>query len=357
MEEHVRPRAAEIDARADFPDDVLALFREHGVFRAVAPAAYGGLDGRLLTMVRVCEQITRVCASSGMILGNQYLGTGPITLSASEEQKERWLPGLASGELLCSFGLTEPDAGSDAARLRSVAARDGDGWRISGQKVFITHADIADLLTVFARVDRDDRRSITAFVLEREVSPWEVVGHERKMGLRGSTTCALSLDETWVPDANRVGEVGDGMRIALSGLNKGRIMTGSLALGLATGALELAVEHADHGSQAAQFALAEMDADVAAARALVHDAARRYDAGDADIIRVSALAKLFATDMVNRVTSRAVEVLGEPGLTSTFAAERMFRDARIYAIFEGTNEIQKLVAARELQRGLAEAPA
>jgi alkylation response protein AidB-like acyl-CoA dehydrogenase len=350
MERRVAPRAAEIDAQAEFPDDVLRLLIDNEVFRLAVPPEYGGRDGRLLTFCLANEQVTRVSASVGMILGNQYLGAGPIALFGSDEQKERYLPRFASGELLASFALTEPEAGSDVAGMRSRAVRDGDGWRLSGRKVFITHADVADTLTAFAKADGNDRGSITAFLLDRDTSPWVVDGHERKLGLRGSTTCSVVLDDVWAPDSSRLGEVGDGMRIALSDLNKGRISTAAMALGIAQGALDELLAADLPQRQYADFALAEMQTEIEAARGLVHKAARRFDGGGEDMIRLSATAKLYATDMVNRVTARAVELLGEAGSSRRYGVERMMRDARVFAIFEGTNEIQKIVIARELRR-------
>jgi alkylation response protein AidB-like acyl-CoA dehydrogenase len=294
-----------------------------------------------------------VCANSGMVLGNQYLGTGPVLLFGSDDQKQRYLPRFATGEWLCSFGLTEPGAGSDASSLTTAARREGHSWVISGRKNFITHANVADVLTVFARTDD----GITAFLVTRDDPGWEVDKIEHKMGLRGSPTCSIVFEGVRVDDAAVVGDVGAGMHIALASLNKGRIMTASLALGIAQGALELALGYAQDREQfgrkiadfqAIQFMLADMETDIEAARALVRTAAARYDEGAEEIIKYSAVTKLFATDMVNRVTSTAVQVLGGYGYISDYPAERMMRDARIFSIFEGTNEIQRLVIAREL---------
>lgn len=359
MEEHVRPQASELDARGEFPEDVRRLFVDNGLFRTAVAREYGGVDGSLLTSCLVLEEIARVHASSSMVLGNQYLAVGPIALFGSPLQMARYLPRLGTGEILGSFALTEPEAGSDAGRMQTEALRDGDGWRLRGRKVFITNADVADVLTVFAKASGHGPRSITAFLLERGSHDWVVEGHERKMGLHASMTCSLVLDDVWVPDEHRIGEVGDGMRIALGGLNKGRISTASQAVGIAEGALDAVLEHLASGlggrttsweSQSVQFGVAEMEADIEATRALVHKAAGRFDAGADDVIRLAAVTKLYATDMVNRVTSRAVELLGDAGYTTSHPVERMMRDARVYAIFEGTNEIQKLVIARELRK-------
>ena len=356
MEEFVAPRAEEIDAAGEFPEDVRRLFMEHDVFAVVVPPEYGGLDGSLLTLTMVCEEITRVCSNSGMVLGNQSLGSGPIVLHGSEEQKAAILPKLATGEWLCAFALSEPDAGSDAAALQTRARRDGDGWVISGRKNFITGANVADVITVFARLDD----STTAALLVTKDDPgWFVDRIEHKMGLRGSPTCSVVFEEVRVPRSALLGEVGDGLRVALSTLDKGRIMTASMALGIAQGSLELALSYAREREQfgkpiadfqAIQFMLADMETDVQAARALVRSAASRYDDNDPEITKLSAVTKLFATDMVNRVTSTALQVLGGYGYIVEYGAERRMRDARVFSIFEGTNEIQRIVIARELLR-------
>jgi alkylation response protein AidB-like acyl-CoA dehydrogenase len=356
MEEFVAPRAEEIDAAGEFPEDVRRLFMEHDVFAVVVPPEYGGLDGSLLTLTMVCEEITRVCSNSGMVLGNQSLGSGPIALHGSEEQKVAILPKLATGEWLCAFALSEPGAGSDAAALQTRAHRDGDGWVISGRKNFITGANVADVITVFARVDD----STTAALLVTKDDPgWFVDRIEHKMGLRGSPTCSVVFEDVRVPGSALLGEVGEGLRVALSTLDKGRIMTASMALGIAQGSLELALSYAREREQfgkpiadfqAIQFMLADMETNVQAARALVRSAASRYDGKDPEITKLSAVTKLFATDMVNRVTSTALQVLGGYGYIVEYGAERRMRDARVFSIFEGTNEIQRIVIARELLR-------
>jgi len=359
MEGRVRAHAAEIDAAGEFPQFVRELFAEHHVFATVAPPEFGGLDGSLLTLAVVCEEITRVCANSGMILGNQSLGIGPIVLFGTDEQKAAYLPKLASGEWLCSFALSEPEAGSDAASVQTRARRDGDCWVLSGRKNFITQANVADVMTVFARTDSRDGGVLTAFLLAREEADWIVERVEHKMGLRGSPTCAVVLNDVRVPESALLGELGAGLHIALTTLDKGRIMTAALALGIAQGALELAVAYARERAQfgrsiadfqAIQFMLADMETEIVAARALVWTAAARYDQGDREIIKLSAATKLFATEMVNRVTSTALQVLGGYGYIVDYGAERRVRDARVFAIFEGTNEIQRLVIARELLR-------
>jgi alkylation response protein AidB-like acyl-CoA dehydrogenase len=362
MEERVRPRAEEIDAAGEFPHFVRELFAEHDIFATVAPPEFGGIDGSLVTLAVVCEEVTRVCANSGMILGNQSLGIGPIALFGSDEQKATYLPKLASGEWLCSFALSEPGAGSDAAALQTRARRDGDTWILSGRKNFITQANVADVMTVFARADggAGGGGPVTAFLVAREHAQWIVERVEHKMGLRGSPTCAVVLDDLRVPESAVLGDIGAGLQIALTTLDKGRIMTAALALGIAQGALEVALAYARERAQfgrpiadfqAVQFMLADMETEILAARALVRTAAARYDQGDREIIKLAAATKLFVTEMVNRVTSTALQVLGGYGYIVEYGAERRVRDARVFAIFEGTNEIQRLVIARELLRG------
>jgi butyryl-CoA dehydrogenase len=357
MEERVRPRAAEIDAAGEFPEDVRKLFADHDIFATATPPEFGGLDGSLLTLTVVCEEITRVCASSGMILGNQSLGAGPIALFGTEEQKGAYLPKLSSGEWLCSFALSEPGAGSDAAALQTSARRDDGSWILSGRKNFITQANVADVMTVFARVESGSDRRMAAFLVTRDDPGWSVDRIEHKMGLRGSPTCSVVLEDVRVNQSALLGQVGDGMRIAFSTLDKGRIMTASLALGIAQGALELALSYAQERTQfgkpiatfqAVQFMLADMATEIQAARALVRMAAARYDQGDPGITGLASATKLFVTDMANRVTSTGLQVLGGYGYIVDYGAERRVRDARVFSIFEGTNEIQRLVIAREL---------
>jgi alkylation response protein AidB-like acyl-CoA dehydrogenase len=331
IEDHLRARAAEIDARGEFPHDVRELFAAEGVFAAIG--------GSLLDLTRLCEAIASVCASSGMLLGNQYLGAGPVMLFGSDTQKAELLPRLESGEWLCSFALTEPEAGSDAGALRTRAARHAGGWTLSGRKCFITEANVADVMTVFARADE----GITAFLVS---GGWQVDKVERKLGLRGSPTCSFALEDVEVPEDAVLGRPGDGLKIALTSLNKGRIMTASLALGIAQGALDAAVAGARRRFGAE---LADMETDVQAARALVRHAAAAYDERAPGIVKLSAATKLFATEMVIRVTERAVAVLGIDGCEAG-PAERALRDARIFPIFEGTNQIQRIVIARELMR-------
>ncbi len=357
INEKLAPRAAAIDAEGKFPWDIKELFSEFGLFRLVVQPEYGGKDGLLSTLCVAIEEVSRVCGSSSMILGNQSLGASPLVLWANEEQQKKYLPGVASGECLASFALTEADAGSDVAAIKTRAVLDGDSYVITGNKIFITHGDIAHVLVVFAKVNVEGKDKLTAFLVDQGTPGLSVGKLEKKMGLKGSSTAELILDQVRVPAESIVGNIGDGFRIALDCLDKGRIMVGAMATGLAQGALDVALEYVGsavyHGtpmarSQAVQFALADMETVIQASRALTHAAAYMYDHREEGYIKFSAMSKLYATDMVMDVTTGAIDLLGDNGYSREYPLDRMMRDAKIFAIFEGTNQIQRLVIAREM---------
>lgn len=357
MEKEVAPRVAEIDEAGAFPWWVRDLFQRYDLFAAVLPEEYGGVDGSLLTQCVVMEQVARVCASSSMVLGNQSLGSTPLVLAGTAEQKERWLPAFASGEKLPSFGLTEPDAGSDVKSLRSRAVRSDGGWTLTGRKCFITHADVADLMVVFAKVDQEKGDQITAFLVETDRPGYAVDKIEHKMGLRGSTTCSFVLDDVWIPEENILGQVGDGFRVLVDSLNKGRISVAAQATGIAAGALEASARYCKDRTQfgqplarlpVVQQIIADMATLVDASRCLTWAAAYKYDAHAADMVRYSGMAKLFASDAAMRVTTDAVQLMGGYGYMVEYGVERMMRDAKIFQIFEGTNQMQRLSVAREV---------
>ncbi|AGL00676.1 acyl-CoA dehydrogenase family protein [Desulfoscipio gibsoniae] len=359
MEEKVAPRAAEIDEKAVFPRDVHQLFSENEIYSLVVPPEYGGLDGQLLTLCICISEISRVCASSSMVLGNQSLGAAPIALRGNEQQKSRYLPKTATGELLPCFALTEPNAGSDVSSMQTRAVPDGDDYIISGNKCFITHAEVGDPFTVFAKVRVNGKDKITAFIVDRDTPGLSFGKNENKMGLRGSPTGTVILENVRVPKENILGNIGDGFRIAFDSLDKGRIMTGAMAIGLAQGALECARDYAKTRvqfgkligeQQGIQFMLADMETSIQAARSLMLTAAYKYDNKEADMVRFSAMSKLFATDMVMNVTTNAVQILGGYGYCREYPVERMMRDAKVFAIFEGTNQIQRIVIARDLMK-------
>ncbi len=356
MQEHVAPRAAEIEAKGEYSREVEKLFAENGIFRTIAQPEHGGIDGKLLTLCVVIEEINRVCSASSIVLGNQHLGAAPIAIWGTEEQKQKYMPRCARGEIHASFALSEPNSGSDVGAMMTRAVPDGDDYIINGSKIFITHADVADIETVFAKVKVDGKDRITAFLVELGTPGMNIGNKEKKMGFRGSTTCEMSFEDLRVPKKDILGKIGDGFRIALDSLDKGRIMTGAMATGLAQGALDAATAYVRERKhlarqQAVQFALADMETNVQAARHLVHGAAWRYDNKSEfeDVyIRFSAMAKLFATDNVMNVTSSAVQLMGLDGCSKDYPVERYMRDAKVFAIFEGANEVQRLVIARDM---------
>ncbi|HXG40226.1 MAG TPA: acyl-CoA dehydrogenase family protein [Candidatus Limnocylindrales bacterium] len=359
-DERIAPRAAEIDRTAEFPWDVKALLAEHDVLALPFPAEYGGLGGELLSVCLAIEQIARVCATSSLILAVQELGALPIVLAGSDEQKRRWLPGLASGERLVAFALTEAEAGSDAAALRTRATRDGSDYLISGSKRFISHGSIADLVTVFAVTDPeapDRHRRLSCFVVERGAPGFSVTRLEHKMGIRGSPTAELAFDRVRIPADQRIGEEGDGFAIAMRTFERSRPTIAAQAVGIAQGALEVATRYARERRQFGrpigefqmiQALLADMDAATEAARQLTYKACAEIDAGSPEAARWAAICKLVAGDAAMRVTTDAVQVLGGYGYIDEFPVERMMRDAKITQLYEGTQQIQRLIVARAL---------
>lgn len=355
--ERVMPRAAAIDRDKEFPQDIRHLFAEAGLLGLTIPEAYGGLGAPLDFAVDVIMEIAAACANSANIVTQQALGAGPILLAASEEQKRRWLPTLASGEHLSAFGLTEPGAGSDNHAIATRAVRRGDHYLLSGTKVFCTWGSIAQVLTVFAQAQDDpDGDGLVALVVDLP-TPGVVVGKlEEKMGLNGSPTAQLLFEDVLVPVANRLGRPGDGFRIAMRALNPGRIEIGALALGVARGALDFAGRYLTGRSQFGQplsefqglrFKVADHATAIEASYWLLRAAAAAVDASAPRHIALSAMAKLLATDTAMAVTTDAVGLLGGYGYLRDYPVERMMRDVKVMQIVEGTNEIQRVVIARD----------
>jgi alkylation response protein AidB-like acyl-CoA dehydrogenase len=360
-DERIAPRAAEIDRRAEFPWDIKELLASHDILGLPFAEEYGGLGGDLLTLCVAIEQISRVCATSGLILAVQELGALPLILAGSDEQKQRWFPDLASGKQLIAFALTEAEAGSDVAAARTHARRDGDDWILDGAKRFISQGSVADLIAVFA-VTNDDpdvprHRRMTCFMVEKGMLGFAVERIEHKMGIRGSPTAELSFRGVRVPDANRVGAEGEGFSLAMRTLDRSRPGIAAQAVGIAQGALEVAAAYArdrkQFGKPITEFQmiagmLADMDAQTEAARQLTYKACVEIDANAPDAARWSAMCKLVAGDTAMRVTTDAVQVLGGYGYVDEFPVERMMRDAKITQLYEGTQQIQRLVIARAL---------
>jgi alkylation response protein AidB-like acyl-CoA dehydrogenase len=357
VQDRVAPRAAEIDEKAEYPRDIEELFAQNGLLAIPFPERYGGISGSSVTICMGIEEIAKACVTSSLILAVQALGSYPILIAGTEEQKQRLCPPLAEGRV-CAYALSEPGSGSDAAAMQTTAKRYGDEYVLTGSKVFITHGNVAETLVVFAVTDPDaDHRGISAFVMEREQSPWATVKLEHKLGIRGSPTAMLAFEETRVPVRNRLGDEGFGFKIALGVLDRSRPGIGAQALGLAEGALDYAVGYAKErrqfgkpiaAFQGLQFMLADMATQIEAARSLVYLAATRVDEQGPDLTKVAAMAKLFASDMAMRVTTDAVQVLGGYGYIRDYPVERMMRDAKITQIYEGTNQIQRLVISRAL---------
>ena len=358
--ERIAPRAAEIDRSAEFPWDVVELFREHELFGILYDEEYGGHGASALMALVAIEEVSKVCATSGLILAVQELGSLAIKLAGTNEQKERWLPRLASGEWLAAYALTEPGSGSDSAAMRTEARLDGEEYVLNGSKRFITNAGVAELYTVFAKTDPSKGHSgISAFVVEASASGFEVGRIEPKMGIKGSTTGEVFFNDCRIPEANLVGEEGEGFKVAMRVLDRSRPGIGAQGLGLAQGATDYALEYAKNretmGTPIAEHqlvaaTLADMETKCEAARGLLYKCGRLIDEGadGPELTKISAMAKLYCTDVAMEVTTDAVQVLGGYGYIQEYPVERMMRDAKITQIYEGTNQIQRLVIARQM---------
>jgi alkylation response protein AidB-like acyl-CoA dehydrogenase len=358
--ERVAPRAAEIDKSAEFPWDIVEVLREHEVFGLPFDEEHGGTGtGALMVLIGV-EELSKVCATTGLLLAVQELGSLGIKLAGTHEQKARWLPKLASGEWLPAYALTEAGSGSDSAAMRTEARREGDEYVINGSKRFITNAGVAGLYVVFAKTDPEaGHAGISAFVVEADAPGFEVGRIEPKMGIKGSTTGEIFFDDCRIPADNLLGEEGEGFRIAMRILDRSRPGIGAQGLGLAQGATDYALEYAKSretmGKPIAQHQLiaatfADMETKCEAARGLLYKCGRMIDEGadGPELTKISAMAKLYCTDVAMEVTTDAVQILGGYGYIQEYPVERMMRDAKITQIYEGTNQIQRLVIAREM---------
>ena len=358
--ERIAPRAAEIDASHEFPWDVVELFRDQGIFGLFFDEEVGGTGtGTLLSLVSI-EEVSKVCATSGLILAVQELGSLGLKLGGSDEQRAAWLPRLASGEVLAAYALTEAGSGSDSAAMRTVARRDNGEYVLDGSKRFITNAGVAGLYTVFAKTDPDEGHAgISAFLVESDAPGFEVARLEEKMGIAGSTTGELVFDGCRVPEASRLGPEGTGFRLAMRILDRSRPGVAAQALGIAQGATDYALEYArtreTMGKPIAQHQLiaaklADMETKTEAARGLLYRFGQMADAGvpEEELTKASAMAKLLCGDVAMEVTTEAVQILGGYGYVKEYPVERFMRDAKITQIYEGTQEVQRLVIAREM---------
>jgi alkylation response protein AidB-like acyl-CoA dehydrogenase len=375
--ERVWPRAAEIDAADEYPWDLRRLLAEQDILGLPFATEHGGTGTGTLMQQLAVEELARASASVALILMIQELGSLPITLFGSDELKQRFLPRCASGEWSPAFALSEAEAGSNAAAMRTTARLDGDEWLINGAKNWITNAGVADFYVVFAVTaegegatrseasagatastrSRREHRRVTAFVVESDRPGFSIGGYEHKMGIKGSPTGSPVFEDVRVPPENVIGEVGRGMRVALATLERTRLGAAAQAVGIAQGATDFAADYAKEriafgkplmDLQAIQFKLADMETRTAAARELLYKACAMIDRGDPQRAKYSSMAKLFASDTAMAVTVEAVQVLGGYGYVTEYPVERMMRDAKITQIYEGTNEIQRIVIARNL---------
>jgi alkylation response protein AidB-like acyl-CoA dehydrogenase len=356
--ERVIRHAASVDESGDFPAASLEALVEAGLHAIGIPEEYGGQGGDLLASAIVAEQIAYGCATTQQVAGANELFAWPLLLGGTAELKQRYLPRIASGAALGAFALSEPEAGSDVAAMTTRARRVPDGWRLKGTKRWITNAGVAGLYVLFAVTDPDaGGRGISAFVVEGGDEGLIFGAPERKMGLKGSPTREIVLDDVFVPEGRLVGNEGQGLRLALGTLDRTRGLVAAQAVGLAQAALDAAVSYAKDRRQfgqriadfqGIQFLLADMEIRVRAARLLTYAAAEAAEHTDGDMSVAGATAKCFASDTAMAVTTDAVQVLGGAGYTRDFPVERMMRDAKITQIYEGTNQIQRIVIARAL---------
>jgi butyryl-CoA dehydrogenase len=360
-DEVVGPRATELDEKEEFPTDIVKQMGELGFMGLPYPEKYGGAGLDTLAYVIAVEQIARWCGSTAITLAAHVsLGCGPIYANGTEEQKLKYLVPMAKGEAIGAFGLTEPNAGSDAAGTQTKAVKVDGGWRVNGSKIYITNGSVAKYITFTARTDSSKgTKGISAFIMDTASAGFRVGKREKKMGLHASDTVEVVFEDCFVPDADLIGDPTGGFTAFMRTLTGGRISIGALALGLAQGAYEHSIRFSKERKQfnqpianfqAIQFMLADMATRIEAARALVYQAARLKDAG-VDYVKQASMAKLFASEMANWVTDKAIQIHGGIGYCRDVPVERMHRDAKLMEIGEGTSEIQRLVIAREILRG------
>ncbi|MBO8171235.1 MAG: acyl-CoA dehydrogenase family protein [Bacillaceae bacterium] len=360
-QEKIKPRAIEIDEKGEYPWDIKKLLSEYGYLGVNVPEEYGGSGLDLLSFCIVVEEVARVCASSSQIIAVQELGMLPIMLGASQDLKKRVLPELAAGNKIIAYALTEPNAGSDVQSLKTRAEKDGSTYILNGQKMFISNGGVADYYTVFAKTEK----GISAFVVDKDTPGFEVGKLEKKMGIKGSPTAQIYLENCRVSEDNLIGEEGQGWILAMKTFDKSRPTIGAQALGIAQGALDVCQKYVQERQQfgkpissfqAVQFTLADMATNIEAARGLVYRAAEMSDQVEVNrknpkLVQAASMAKLFASDVAMKVTTDAVQLLGGYGYIQEYSVERMMRDAKITQIYEGTNQIQRLVIARTMLGG------
>jgi alkylation response protein AidB-like acyl-CoA dehydrogenase len=357
-EEKMKPVREKYDEEAIFPWDIVKQMAQTDLFRVMLPEEYEGFGGKVMDLVVMMEELCRVDSGIALALGGTGLGMYPILLSGNEEQKQKYLPPIADGAKLAAFALTEANAGSDAGGVKTTAVKDGDYYILNGTKQWITNGGEADIYTIFALTDKSKgARGASAFIVEKGTEGFSFGKKENKMGIRASCTRELIFEDVKVPAENLIGREGTGFMVAMKTLDKSRPMVASQALGIAQGAMEEAVRysHERHqfgnpisAFQAVQFMLADMAIKVEAARSLIYATARMIDSGEKKFSMESAMCKTFASDIAMEVTTDAVQVLGGYGYMKEYPVEKMMRDAKITQIYEGTNQIQRMVIASQL---------
>jgi len=360
-ENKIAPHAAEVDNDMRFPQEAYDALVASDFHAPHVPEEYDGVGADALATCIVIEEVARVCASSSLIPAVNKLGSLPLILAGSDELKAKYLPPLARGEAAFSYGLSEREAGSDTASMKCRAKADGDGWVLNGQKSWITNAGFSEYYTVLAVTDPDAKRgsTVSAFIVEKSDEGFSFGAKERKLGIKGSPTRDLNFDSVRIPGDRMLGARGEGLKIALRTLDHTRVTIGAQAVGIAQGALDVAIGYVKDRQQfgkriadfqGIQFMLADMAMNLEAARQMVYVAAAKSERNDPDLPFFGAAAKCFASDTAMRVTTDAVQLLGGAGYTQDFPVERMMRDAKITQIYEGTNQIQRIVMARQLLR-------
>lgn len=357
-QEVLKPRAAEIDKTGEFPWDTVKLFAENGILTPLLPKKYGGIEAGHLTFSMILEEISKVCASSALILIAQADGLFPILIDGSEELKDRFLNRVANESLLLAFGATEPGAGSDILSLRTRAVRDGDNYIINGQKCFITDGSVADIISLYAYTDPEKKaKGMSVFVVEKGTEGLIYGKNEDKMGMRGGINSELFLENMKIPAKNLIGKEGNGFANMMKSLDSSRLFSAGQAVGLSQGAIDEAVNYSkvriQFGSpiskiQAIQFMITDMVAATEAARLLTYQAAVHLDKERLEATKFAAMAKIFASDTAMKVTTDAVQIMGGYGYMKDYSVERMMRDAKLIQIYTGTNQILRVVAGREI---------
>ena len=359
VEKEVKPLAKEIDETERFPVETVEKMAKLGMLGIIVPTNYGGVGGDYNTYITTVRKLSRVCATTGVILsGHMSLCVAPILEFGTEDQKKKYLPKLASGEWLGAFGLTEANAGTDAAGQQTVAVDMGDYYLLNGNKIFITNAGYANVYIIMAMTDKTQgTRGISAFIVDADREGFSIGKKEEKMGIRGSSTCELIFKDVRVPKENLLGKLGEGFKIAMKTLDGGRIGIAAQALGIAEGALEESIAYTKQRKQFGkpisafqntQFTLADMKVRVEASRLLVYQAVDAKQNKEKDLSVKSAMAKLYAAETASYVTNRAVQLFGGYGYTREYPVERMMRDAKITEIYEGTSEVQRMVISGAL---------